>query len=444
MPSFLNMWRRKPIIQMDIPELGRAMSDEKSVDPEYQKKEVASDQRLQLNRREEYLKIPLSRVDDLLNLFGEQVILQSSLDHATESGKELDASYVRQTVSTLKKITQELQHNMVSLRMVPVRPLFNRMERVVRDVSRTTGKKAEFIRSGDEGEMDKNILDALVDPLTHMLRNAIDHGIESPEKRLAAGKPELGKVLLMAERNGGLFEIKVQDDGGGLDRDVILSKAKGLGLISQNEKKLSDEQIFSVIFESGFTTKKEATEVSGRGVGMDVVAQQIKALKGNCTVRSVKGKGTQFYIRLPLSLAMFNGTVVMVGGQRYVIPNSDFQEAIPLNKGTLLDRDGQGSVLRLGERVLSVIDLGEYLTIDGHTPSENRLAITMRHGKNEFALCVNQILSQEQIVLKQLGPEFKQVAFSSGGTVLGDGNVAVVLDLNSIIALAAENLSAAA
>ena len=388
---------------------------------------------------EEQIKIPLNRIDALLDLFGEQVILQSSLDHLMEGDLEESREYLRQTVSSLKKITQDLQYTMVNLRMVPVKPLFNRMERAARDVAKLTGKEINFVRKGEHDELDKTIVDALVDPLTHMVRNAIDHGIETPEDRRSKDKDPIGTVVLSAERNGGMFEIKLTDDGKGLDREVILKKARDKSLISGSGEDLSDSQVFDYIFHSGFSTKTEVTEISGRGVGMDVVRSKLKTLKGSCRILSKKGMGTRFVIRLPLSLAMFNGTIISVSGQRYVVPNSDFNEAISLDLSQAEKLDSGDNIIKLRDRVLQIIDLREpLLTVVGQgsykEQKTHKLALITTYENTEYALLVSDIISQEQIVLKRLGPEFKQVGCSSGGTILGDGHVALVLDLNALIA----------
>ncbi|MFK7871977.1 MAG: chemotaxis protein CheA [Oligoflexales bacterium] len=404
---------------------------------------------------DELIKIPLRKIDELLNLFGEQVILQSSLDHILEGDISDQEEFVRKTALSLKKITQDLQYTMVSLRMVTIKPLFNRMERTVRDISKMTGKEIDFIKKGETAELDKTIADALIDPLTHMIRNAVDHGIESAEDRVEKGKDPIGKVSLTAQRNGGSFEIIVEDDGGGLNREGILRKAQKLGIIKGSGEELSDEKVFSFIFASGFSTREEATEISGRGVGMDVVNQKIIALKGHCKIFSKKDKGTCFIIRLPLSLAMFNGTIISISGEKYVVPNSDFNEAISINEDCYQKDE---NIIRLQDRILKVIDLKDILVTKRMdvTPkkekkrnkaevidveeiktkkkkSTKKLALITRYEQNEYALFVNEILSQEQIVLKQLGPEFRQVKSSSGGTILGDGKVALVLDLNSVV-----------
>ena len=392
---------------------------------------------------EETIKIPIRRINDLLDLFGEQVILQSSLDHILEKNLEDERDFIRKTVVSLKKITQDLQHTMVSMRMVSIKPLFVRMERSVRDVCKITGKDIDFLRIGETQEIDKTIVDALMDPLNHMVRNSIDHGIETPDIRKQLGKNPKGTVILSAQRNGGAFEIILEDDGKGLDKDKILQKAISQGLVRGDGSDLNESQIYEFIFNAGFSTKDEVTEISGRGVGLDVVKQKIKMLKGTFHVSSTLNKGSKFTIKLPLSLAMFNGTVVNIDNERYVVPNSDFNEAIYFDRELINKGLSKENVIRIKDRVLKLIDLRKILyTPKRPMPSKDTteliekkhaLALISTHDQEEYAFIVNDIISQEQIVLKRLGPEFRQVKMSSGGTILGDGQVAIVLDLNTML-----------
>ncbi len=407
-----------------------------------QVKSNRSDQRSrrpeQVNPAEEHIKVPMNKINQILDLFGEQVILQSALDHAMESDG-IDLSYINKSVSQLKKITQDLQYTMVTLRMISLQSLFNRMERTIRDVSKLTGKPVKFVKQGQSSELDKSIADALIDPLTHMVRNAVDHGIESTEMRVNHGKPEVGTVKLTAQRSGGAFEIIVEDDGKGLDAEKLRAKAISKGLIKEDSK-LDEGQVYELIFSSGFSTIEKANEISGRGVGMDVVKQQLLRLKGECDISSELGRGTKFTIRVPLSLAMFNGTVIAVNGQRYVVPNSDFSEALNLKNSEYENTSKNTNLIRLGDRIFRVIDLrknliyGCYQPDQGHDLSRSKdIAIITKYENQHYALLINDIISQEQIVLKELGPEGKQIRCASGGTILGDGNVALVLDLPAII-----------
>ena len=404
-------------------------------------KPLPKDQKKAANqKRIESIKIPLNRIDELMELFGEQVILQSSLDHSLEQDLESQREFIEQTVTSLKKITQDLRYTMVNLRMVPISPLFSRLERAVRDTAKLTNKPINFVKEGHSSELDKSIVDSLIDPLTHMVRNAVDHGIEDKETRAQKGKPEEGLISLSAGRNGGSFEMILRDDGKGLDREAILEKAAKSGLISGDPSKLSDNEVYNLIFHSGFSTRQEANEISGRGVGMDVVNEKLKQLKGTCLIKSEKDVGTEFTIKVPQSLAMFNGTIILVNDERYVIPNSDFHETISLSQNILKKADSKFNKIRLEDRILTVLDLREILAIS-HVHSKNKikgspynLALITRFDNQEYALLVSDILSQEQIVLKELSKEVNQIKESCGGTILGDGKVALVLDLRKVIA----------
>lgn len=389
--------------------------------------------------KEEMLKIPLKKIDYLLNLFGEQIILQATLDWAADSNHPDKDELTRKSMTSMRKITQDLQYTMVTLRMVPVTGLFQRMDRVIRDISKFTGKKINFIKSGEGVDLDRNIVDALIDPMTHMVRNAVDHGIEDAEKREEFGKDVVGTVSLTAKRLGGFIEIKLQDDGKGLDKDKIIKKALQLEMFSEEELgTMSEAKIYDLIFAGGFSTVDKATEISGRGVGMDVVRQQIASLKGSCSISTSKGEGTTFTLRLPMSMAMFNGTVIKIHHDRYVIPNSDFTEVISFKSNP---HTNDSELITIKDRLFNLIDLRYRLVDEEDRPAdwedvihkEGCIAIIVYHENKPYALLVSDIVSQEQIVLKDLGPQGKQIKEATGGTILGDGRVALVLDVVKII-----------
>lgn len=388
-------------------------------------------------KAEEAIRVPISKISQILDLFGEQVIMQSGLDHFFDQ-ENCDIAQLSKSIGQLKKITQTLQQTMMTLRMVKLQNLFNKLERSVRDVAKLTGKKISLEKIGSDAELDKNIVDALGDPLNHMIRNAADHGIESPDERLTAGKDESGHITISARRSGGSFEIIIKDDGKGLDKEAIFAKGVKNGLISPDAK-MSDQEIYQLIFNSGFSTREQATEISGRGVGMDVVKQQLLMLKGGCEIRSEKGAGSEFIIRVPLSLAMFNGTVIRINNERYVVPNSDYTEVIMIPKN-IVDHHHDDEPVRVGERVVKLVDLrkklktGRKVVTDINDKNTDILLAIVCHidGKG-YALLIDQILSQEQIVLKELGPEAKKIYGTSGGTILGDGRVALVLDVQWIL-----------
>ncbi|MDD9951259.1 MAG: chemotaxis protein CheA [Zetaproteobacteria bacterium] len=405
---------------------------------------------------DESIKVAASKIDEVLDLFGEQVILLSGLNFVLDQGPSEDTyDRMRTFVNQLIKISQDIQYTMITLRMVSLKPLFNRLGRTVRDVSKATGKNVEYVRHGENSELDKNIADALIDPLNHMIRNAVDHGLESTEERVQAGKPSTGKVTLSAQRSGGSFKIEISDDGKGLDREAILRKALKQNLIKPgDEHKLTDSQVYQMIFQNGFSTREQANEISGRGVGMDVVAQSIASLKGSCKIYSELGKGTTFSIQLPLSLAMFKGTIVEVSGNRYVIPNSDFKEIITAANMTTRKLSPQKSVSEIKDEIYTIVDLSNELKLNtpavktsGEQPQSTQTTATTDSAKapssplavltqledENFAFIVDRIDSQEQIVLKELTTVAKDIKDASGGTILGDGQVSLVLELATIM-----------
>lgn len=408
---------------------------------------------------DEILKTPLSRINKILDLFGEQVILQSSLQNALNQ-ENVNTDFVKKSLSQMRKITRDLQYTLVSLRMVQLKTLFNRLERSVRDVSRLTGKPVDFIRIGDANELDKSIVDALVDPLTHMVRNSVHHGIEEASQRKASGKPEAGRVTLEAVRRGGHFEVILSDDGAGLNTERILQKAIAAGIVPAGSRP-PDSEINRLIFRSGLSTRDQASEISGRGVGMDVVKRQIEKLKGTCSIESKAGSGTRITIRLPLSLAMFNGTGLAVNGVRYVIPNTDYRETVSFFDSEVVEQEVGRRLLRRGDEILQVISLGHLLRVrnaasaaqkdeptavtrrppplareanvnqskGSRSPSgARRIAVVTETDNATFALVVDEILSQQQVVQKKFVPEARQIRFTTGGTILGHGHVALILD----------------
>jgi|GEM_PF-2896897 len=394
---------------------------------------------------EEFIKISARKVDRLIELFGEQVILQSTLDHAMEDA-EPNEDLARKSVTELRKITRALQHGVVTLRMIPASPLVKRLERAVRDAAKITGKDIDFEVVGENAEIDKTILDAIANPLTHLVRNAVDHGIEGADARAAAGKPARGKITLSFKRTGGAIDICVQDDGGGLNKDKILAKAVKMGLVQAN-RQYTDGEIHKFIFMNGFSTNDQANEISGRGVGMDVVRKSVEDLKGSVLIDTVLGQGTRFTCRLPLSLDMFNGTIVKVADERYVLSNSEYKETVHVQRGKLEQIGKEDSLLRIEDRVIKIHDLRKILVANQH-PST--LSAPNGHGQSavshdqvpalvieyrgvEYGFIVDELLAQEQIVLKRISENMGKVVGAIGCTILGNGQVSLILSLSKII-----------
>ncbi len=414
--------------------IGEILVDQGKVSPE--KLEESVNKQIKVNRKkpEEYIRIALSKIDEMVNYFGEQVILQSTLEYAKEDlvkNREL----IQKTITQLSKITYDLQQTTISLRMVSVKTLFAKLERAVRDSAKMVGKEVVFHKSGEEFELDKNILESIIDPLTHMVRNAVDHGLESPDERERVGKDRVGNVWLNIYPRGGYFYIEVKDDGKGLDREKILQKALDKGIISHPN--LSDQEIYNLIFRSGFSTKEKTTELSGRGVGMDVVKTSIEALKGTCYIDSTPGAGSCFTIRLPQTLAIFNGIVFEVGGHNYVVANSDVIEIVPYVEELVRYVEG-GAITDVKGEVIEVVDLEKILRAPKEKKCEEfkepSMLIVNYKGK-KYGLKVDRLVMQQRIVHKPVGYEVKKVQGVTGGTILGDGQVALILSPSEVLSV---------
>ena len=389
---------------------------------------------------EEFVRISLKKIEDLLNNFGEAVILQATLDHVKYNLSEHHELALK-TINQLSKLTYDLQQTTIALRMVSLKQVFSKMERTARDTAVSVAKKIQFISEGQENELDKSIVDAVSDPLTHMIRNAVDHGLETEEERIAKGKDPCGKIVLNGFRRGGFFYITIQDDGRGLDKDKILAKAIKQGLVRSDEK-LSDSEIYDLIYANGFSTRETASDISGRGVGMNVVKESIQALKGTCTIESKLGEGTCFTIRLPLTLAIFNGMVVKIAENLYIIPNSDVESvaAMPADGGRYVS-EGKEKVIEVGDVVMPLINLREKLkTGSDALKIQQRITagtLVITHtGGTPHAMLVDEVVAQQRVVHKTLGPEVNhQVKGAAGATILGDGSPALILDISALLPL---------
>ncbi|OFZ25013.1 MAG: hypothetical protein A2381_13125 [Bdellovibrionales bacterium RIFOXYB1_FULL_37_110] len=384
---------------------------------------------------EEFVKLPLSKIDHLLDYLGEQVILQTSLDYGRKDLVK-NGELVEKTIIQLNKITHDLQQIAISLRMFSLKTIFNQAQRIVRDTALKLGKEIELKKFGENTELDKSILDELTGPVTHLIRNSVDHGIEAPEERISCGKSRIGRVELHAYHKGGFFYLKIYDDGKGLDLKKIRQKAISKGLVSES-KQLSDKEIGKFIFASGLSTKDEATDVSGRGVGMDVVNTAIEKMKGTIDVETQAGFGTTMMIKLPLSLAIFNGMVVSVSSETYVLPNSEVKEICHLDMINVRRLNDAESMIEIKNEVIPFIDLRKIFNSQKITRTQDKkciLLVVSQHEKN-YALRIDDIIGQQKIVLKKLGAENENIPGVAGGTILGDGRVALILDINEIIGL---------
>ncbi|OUR95439.1 hypothetical protein A9Q84_16535 [Halobacteriovorax marinus] len=385
------------------------------------------------SNKNESIKVNLDKIDSLLDYFGEQVIWQKKLSYLIDDGIEKNIEEIKTTSANLDKITLDLQQTAITLRMISLKQIFGRLERVARETSKKVSKNIVFIKTGEASELDKTIADCLVDPLTHMVRNAIDHGLETNEERLRLGKTKEGKVELKAFRQGGFFYIEIIDDGRGLNKDQILVKAIEKG-IAKREVSYSDEQIYNFIFTNGFSTKNVASDVSGRGVGMDVVKKMFSDLKGTCEIHSEFGKGTRFVVKLPLALAMFQGCILRIGDKQFIMPNSDYSETEKIDLSLVETINDNKKVINYKNEVLPVICLKEKFKIEGlSTNPKTQIGAIIPYENEKYMMIFDELVSQERIVLKDLMPNVKNINGIAGGTILNDGRVALVLEMKQIV-----------
>jgi len=378
------------------------------------------------------IRVGIEKVDQLINLVGELVITQAMIEQRTGSLDPMLHEHLLNSVSQLTRNTRDLQESVMSIRMMPMDYVFSRFPRMVRDLAAKLGKRVEFVTHGAATELDKGLIERIVDPLTHLVRNSIDHGIELPDARLATGKTDYGTLSLSAEHQGGNIIIEVTDDGGGLNRERILSKAKQQGMaVSDNA---SDGDVWQLIFEPGFSTAERVTDVSGRGVGMDVVKRNILAMGGAVDIRSMKGLGTTISISLPLTLAILDGMSIRIGHEIYILPLGYVVESLQPATQDIKDISGQGTVIKVRGEYLPLIPLYQIFNIAPTftDPSQGLIVILESDGK-KAALFVDDLIGQQQIVVKNLESNYRKVAGISGATILGDGGVALIIDVAALL-----------
>ena len=377
------------------------------------------------------IRVSVERVDQLINLVGELVITQAML---AETGQQIEgalAERLQQSLGTLERNTRDLQEAVLSIRMLPISSIFNRFPRVVRDLSQKLDKHVDLVLHGEGTELDRGLIEKLVDPLTHLVRNSIDHGIESPEQRKAAGKPARGTVSLRASQQGGNIVVEVSDDGAGLNRERILAKARENGLAVHDA--MSDAEVWLLIFAPGFSTAAAVTDVSGRGVGMDVVKRNIADLGGRVELASVQGKGSTCTIRLPLTLAILDGMSVAVGKEIFIVPITFILESLQPRKEDIKCVAGQGELIHVRGDYLPLIHLSHLLGIPSLRQSTDSILLLVQSGGDKAALQVDELLGQHQVVIKSLEANYRRVGGVSGATVMGDGRVALILDVADLI-----------
>ncbi|HEV7814166.1 MAG TPA: chemotaxis protein CheA [Janthinobacterium sp.] len=378
------------------------------------------------------IRVSIEKVDQLINLIGELVITQAMIEQRADSLDPMLHERLLNSVGQLTRNTRDLQEAVMSIRMMPMDFVFSRFPRMVRDLAHKLGKKIDFITNGAATELDKGLIERIVDPLTHLVRNSIDHGIEMPATRLAAGKSEAGRLFLSASHQGGNIIIEVSDDGGGLNRERILAKAAQQGMAVSDA--MSDADVWQLIFAPGFSTAETVTDVSGRGVGMDVVKRNIAAMGGSVDIRSAKGFGTTISISLPLTLAILDGMSVRVGEEVYILPLGFVIESLQPAPEDVKDISGKGRVIKVRGEYLPLIPLHQMFDIAPRftDPSEGIVVILETEGR-KAGLFVDDLVGQQQVVVKNLESNYRKVSGISGATILGDGGVSLILDVAALI-----------
>ncbi|WP_284774866.1 chemotaxis protein CheA [Agrobacterium sp. lyk4-40-TYG-31] len=379
------------------------------------------------NKGAENVRVPAERLDELMDRVGELVIAQSRLSQLANTSVDIQLRSVSEDV---ERLSGELRDTMMVLRMVPIAQLFSRFRRLTHDLARETGKQIELVTEGESTEVDKVVIERLADPLVHLVRNSCDHGLETPEERIAAGKKPAGQVTLVARQTGGDVTITIKDDGRGIDRQRVRAKAESSGLIAAGAN-LSDQELLQMIFEPGFSTAAAVTNLSGRGVGMDVVKKTIEALRGTINVSSTAGVGSEITLAIPLTLAIIDGLLVRVGNGCYVIPLSAVEECLELSPENDVKSRGR-SFISLRESLVPFIRLRE-LFQTGTSPDQFQKVVVISTGSERVGLVVDQIIGDHQTVIKAMSKLHHDVATFSGATILGDGSVALILDVGHLV-----------
>jgi two-component system chemotaxis sensor kinase CheA len=388
------------------------------------------------------IRVSIEKIDELMNNVGELVITQSMLGQLGSQFQGPQGERLRTGLAQLERSVRELQESVMRVRMVPISFVFSRFPRMVRDLSQRLGKNVELKMTGGETELDKTVLEKIGDPLVHLVRNGIDHGIEMPDVRAAAGKAETGTLHLHAYHRGGNITVEVSEDGAGLRRSKILGKAKAKGLVPEDAE-LTDAQVNDLIFLPGFSTADQATDVSGRGVGMDVVRRNIEELGGTVEIRSEEGKGSRFIINLPLTLAIVDGQTIAVDGESYIVPLTAIVESLQLRPGMIQPIVGRGEVVSFRGEYLPVLRLRETF---GRSATPGRpaggLVMVVEGDGRRVGICVDELLGQQQVVVKTLETNYQRVEGVAGATILGDGSVALILDIAGLTRRLVERVAA--
>ena len=421
-------------IQRDYPDkkLGEILVKEKNADPG----QIASalmEQNPVQKKVESQVKVSTQKLDDLVDYAGELVIAQAMLRQKTSHDPALS-----QSVAHLGQIVTNMQNIAMSMRMIPIKATFMKMIRLVRDLSQKTGKDVNLSMTGEDTEIDRNVVDALYEPMVHMVRNSLDHGIEQAADRKARGKAVQGNIFLRAYHKGGSIIIEIEDDGNGLDKERILQKAVGMGLITGNEQ-MADARIYDLILEPGFSTAEKITDVSGRGVGMDVVKSGIEKFRGHLAIASQKDKGTKFTISLPLTLAIIDGMLIRIGTEKYIIPTTAVQKAFKPGPGDYFTVEGRGEMVKDRGNLIPLIRLSDiYKQGTGRKPIRDCLVVVVESKDEKRALLIDELLGKDEYVIKSLGANLVNTKGIAGGAILSDGRVGLILDIHGIFSIAEE------
>jgi len=375
--------------------------------------------------------VPVDKVDQIINLVGELVITQSMLE---QTASQLDSglhSELLNSMGLLKRNARDLQEAVMSIRMVPMDYVFSRFPRQVRDLAAKLGKDVELVTEGKSTELDKSLVERIIDPLTHLVRNSLDHGIESPQQRVAVGKSPVGRLTLSAQHQGGNILIEVRDDGAGLNRDKLLAKARSQGLAAPDS--MPDDEVWQLIFAPGFSTAEQVSDVSGRGVGMDVVRRNIQSMGGHVQILSRLGQGTTIRIVLPLTLAILDGMSVRVGSEVFILPLGAVIESLQPRTEDLYSMAGTDLLLKVRDEYLPVVALYQVMDVADarREPTESITVIVQGEGRR-YALQVDDLIGQQQVVVKNLETNYRRVPGVSAATILGDGSVALILDVGDL------------
>ncbi|QEM83793.1 chemotaxis protein CheA [Halomonas binhaiensis] len=377
------------------------------------------------------IRVAVDKVDQIINLVGELIITQSMLDQTVSELQGNEHAALLGGMSLLQRNARDLQEAVMSIRMVPMDYVFSRFPRLVRDLASKLGKQIELVTEGESTELDKSLTERIIDPLTHLVRNSLDHGIELPDARAAAGKPSTGRLTLSAQHQGGNILIEVMDDGTGLNRERILAKASESGLNVSDA--MSDEEVWQLIFAPGFSTAAEISDVSGRGVGMDVVKRNIQAMGGHVEILSRPGQGTTTRIVLPLTLAILDGMSIRAGKETFILPLSAVIESLQPAKQDLYAITGDDLVLKVRDEYLPIVTVHEALDVDGAcTEPTEAIAVIVQGEGRRYALLVDDLIGQQQVVVKNLETNYRRVPGVSAATILGDGSVALILDITDL------------